>query len=479
MKFIIYTWLLFLMLIPTFLAADPPHTCGAASLYNLAQILGIEVELEETDDALKQKNRKRPVNNFAELVASAKDIGIELQGVKLTYKHLQEFDTPIIAHLKTTFEDDNPSEAGSSIGHFIVVEHAAENWVRIFDTPRDSLYQTVAVVSRDRFLDLWTGRALVLSDKQQQKKRPSIHVSPLIIDFGKETKSKYVVPIQLENKSSTSVKIVNIESNCNCTIIKQPPNVLSAGGKAVFNVDWDVNALNRSTFTTIHIQTDVPQRPHLFISLGVIREFSVLFIPENIYLKSTGTSNIKRTVELQNLRETFAKIQHIKSSQTWIHPVLRSSKVVGPWKAATIELIFDMEQIPKGEISEELTVQYIQDIDGKKKQKILTLPISGKVNKTWTLTPNRFFFGRINAAKENIKTVVLKNMNGTVFRITKIETDVGTAQAKPLKDGNGYEVHLTLPPLLPTGILKSEVRVHTTHPKIGLIKVPVFAVISK
>ena len=479
MKFIVYIWLLFLMLIPTFLAADPPYTCGAASLYNLARILGIEVELSGTDDVLKQQNGEHLVNNFKELVAAAKDIGIELQGVKLTYKHLQELDTPIIAHLKTTFEDDNPSDVGSSTGHFIVVEHATENWVRIFDTPKESLHGTVAVVSRDRFLELWTGRALVLSDKQQRQKLSSIHVSPLIVDFGKETKSKYIVPIQLENRSSTPIKIINIESNCNCTIIKQPPNVLPQGGKAVFNVDWDVNALNRSTFTTIHLQTDSPQRPHLFISLGVIREFSVLFIPGNIYLKNTGASNTKRTVELQNLRETFAKIQDIKSSQTWIHPVLRSSKVVGPWKAATIELKFDMEQVPRGEISEDLTVQYIQDINGEKKQGTLTLPISGEVNKTYTLTPNRFFFGRITASKENIKKVVLINMSGTVFRITKVSADVGTVQPKLLKDGNGYEVHLTLPPLLPTGILKSEVRVHTTHPKIGIIKVPVFAVISK
>ena len=37
MKFIVNIWLLFLMLIPTFVAADTPPTCGAASLYNLAQ----------------------------------------------------------------------------------------------------------------------------------------------------------------------------------------------------------------------------------------------------------------------------------------------------------------------------------------------------------------------------------------------------------------------------------------------------------
>ena len=347
--------------------------------------------MEDTDDALKPKNgNSRVVNEFCGTHCwSAKDIGIELQGVVLTYKHLQAFDTPIIAHLKTTFEDNRTSQRQiHAVGHFIVVEHATEKWVRIFDTPKDSLYHTVNVVSRDRFLDLWTGRALVLSDKQQRQRRPSIHVSPLIIDFGKETKSKYKVPIQLENRSSTTIKIINIESNCNCTIIKQPPDVLHAGAKAVFDVDWDVNALNRSIFTTIHVEIDTPQRPHLFISLGVIREFSVLFIPENIYLKSTGTSNIKRTVELQNLRETFAKIQHIKSSQTWIHPVLRSSKVIGPWKAATIELNFDTEQMPMGEISETLTVQYV---DNAGENKTLTLPISGKVNKTYTLTPKPIF----------------------------------------------------------------------------------------
>ena len=476
MKFIVNIWLLLLILIPTFLAADIPHTCGAASLYNLARILGIEVELEETDKALKQPDGKSLVNNFAELVASAKDLGIELQGVKLTYKHLQTFRTPIIAHLKTTFEDENPSESGSSIGHFIVVEHASENWVRIFDSPKDSLYQTVAVVSRDRFLDLWTGRALVLSDKQQQQKRPSIHVSPLIIDFGKETKSKYKVPIQLENRSSTTIKIKDIESNCNCTIIEQPSDVLQAGGKTAFDVDWDVNALNRSTFTTIHVQTDAPQRPHLFISMGVIREFSVLFIPENIYLKGTGTANIKRTVELQNLRETFAKIQEIKSSQTWIHPVLRSSKVVGPWKSATIELNFETAQMPGGEIDETLSVQYV---DNEGETKTLTLPIMGKVLQTYTLTPERFFFGRIHAGNKNIKTVVVKKLGSTTFNITKVETDIGTTQVKTLENRKHYQVHLILPQSLQPGVLKGKVWIHTDHPKASLIQVPFFAVVAK
>ena len=474
MKFIVYIWLLFLMLIPTFLAADIPYTCGAASIYHLAQILGVEAELGEIDDALKQKSGKRTVNNFVELVASAKDIGIKLQGVKLTYKQLQELDTPVIAHLKTTFEDDNPLESVSSAGHFIVVEHASDNWVRIFDTPEDSLYHTVTVLSRDRFLELWTGRTLVLSDKQQRKKRPSIHTSPLIIDFGKARKNKYEVSIQLENRSNTPVKIMKIASNCNCTIIKHPSDVLHAGEKVVFDVDWDVNAINRSFFTTIHIQTDARHRPHLFVSLGVVREFSVLFIPQNIHLNGGGTSKIERFIELQNLRETFAKIQHIESSQTWIHPVLSGSKVIAPWKASIIKLNFDTEQMPRGEINETLTVQ----VDNKGKTETLTLPISGKVDHTYTLTPNRFFFGRINAGEKNMQMVVFKKLGSTDFQITKVETDIGKTQVKTLENKKHYQVSLTLPPGLPVGILKGKVRVHTNHPKSPLIQVPFFAVVK-
>lgn len=476
MKFIVHIWLLFLMLIPTFVAADTPHTCGSVSLYNFAQILGIEVKLEETDDALKQKSQKRLVNNFAELVASAKDIGIELQGVKLTYKQLHKFDTPIIAHLKTTFEDDNPSESSSAIGHFIVVEHATEKWVRIFDTPKDSLYGSASVISKDRFMELWTGRSLVLSDDQRQQRHPNVHTSPLIIDFGKAKNREYKLPIQLENRSNTTIKIIEVVANCNCTVIERDANVILPGEKTTFKINWDVNALNRSLFTTIHIKTDAQQRPNTFISLGVIREFSLIFIPETVSLKNSIRTNTKRVVELQNLSETSVKIEKIEGSQEWINPSLRSNTVIFPWRTADIVINFETKQMPIAKFDEKVTVQYV---DGNGKTKILTLPISGKVEHTYTLTPNRFFFGRINAAEEITKTLVFKNLGSTPVHITKIETDIGTAHVKTLEIGKRYQVQMILPPTISNGILKGKVRIHTNLPEFSIVQVPFFAVVAK
>ncbi len=227
---------------------------------------------------------------------------------------------------------------------------------------------------------------------------------------------------------------------------------------------------------TVHVQTDSPQRPFTFISFGRAREFPVVFVPENIYVESTGTSQPKKTAGLKNPRETALMIQNIKSSQEWIQPLLLSDNVVYPWRTADIELNFETEQMPKGNFNEKLTVEYI---DHKGEIRTITLPISGDGNQAYTLTPNRFFFGRINSNQKNTKVLVLKNLTGTELQIEKAETDVGTITVKPQENSNNHQLTLTLPSVLTKGVLKSEVRLQTSHPKMHLIKIPVFAFVAK
>lgn len=478
MNFFVSTLLILLSMLPLSFAVDDKHACGAVSLYHLATILGVKVSPEEIDNTLKSKSQGYPAASFEDLIACAKNIGLELQGLNLTYEQLQTFNTPVIAHLKTTFEDENPSAvAENAVGHFIVVEHASVKWVRLFDTPQSTLRETATIVSRDRFLALWTGRTLTLSQQQQQQWQPTLFTTPTLHDFGKGKAGEYRLSVQLKNRSNVPVKIMGITSNCNCSVIKQWTNLIPADDLITFDVNWDASAINRSLFTTIYIQTDTPKRPHTFVSLGLIREFSLVFIPNTIYVTGTSASNIKRTVELQNLSETISKIQKVESSKQWIQPVLRGNTVIPPWRATNIELHFETEQMPLGEIINETLTVYYMEGDGE--TKILTLSISGEVDQRYTLIPNRFFFGRITADGENTKAMVLHNLSDTELHIEKVETDIGTTQVIRLKDKNRYQVQLTLPSLLPTGILKGNVRIYTSHPKMPLIKVPVFALVVK
>lgn len=227
---------------------------------------------------------------------------------------------------------------------------------------------------------------------------------------------------------------------------------------------------------TVHIQTDTPHRPSTFVSFGRAREFPVVFVPERVYVESTGTSQLKKTVALKNPRESSLMIQNIKSSQAWIQPVLRNNNTVYPWRAADIELNFDLEQMPKGRFNENLIVEYI---DHKGEIRTIKLPISGDGSQVYTLAPERFFFGQVNSGAENTKVLVLKNLTSTKLQIEKAEADIGTITVKRQEESNNYQLTLTLPSVLAKGILKSEVRLRTSHPKMQLIKIPIFAFVTE
>ena len=235
-------------------------------------------------------------------------------------------------------------------------------------------------------------------------------------------------------------------------------------------------AVHRTSFRTVHIQTDSPQRPYTFISFGRAQEFPVVFVPENIYVESTGASQPKKTVALKNPRETALMIQNIKSSQAWIQPVLLSSNIVYPWRAAEIELNFEIERIPRGRFNEKLIVEYI---DHKGEIKTIKLPISGDGSQTYTLAPERFFFGQVNSGAENTKVLVLKKLTSTELQIEKAETDIGTITVKREEHSNNYQLTLTLPSVLAKGVLKGEVRLRTNHRKMQLIEIPIFAFVTK
>ena len=227
---------------------------------------------------------------------------------------------------------------------------------------------------------------------------------------------------------------------------------------------------------TVHIQTNTPQRPFTFVSFGRAREFPVVFVPERVYVESTGTSQPKKTVALKNPREMVLMIQNIKTSQAWIQPVLRNNNTVYPWRAADIELNFETERMPKGRFHENLSVEYI---DHKGEIRTIKLPISGDGSQAYTLMPERFFFGQINASAERTKVLLLKNLTGTALQIEKAEADIGTITVKRQENSNNYQLTLTLPQGLAKGVLRSEVRLSTSHPQMRLIKIPVFAFVPK
>ena len=223
MKALVISLLIGLLVLPFAFAAEDKQTSDVTSLYHLANILGIQVSLAQIEDTLTQKSEGHRVADFATLVDAAKEIGLELQERNLNYEELRKFKTPVIAQLRTTFEDKNPPNVVPIAGHFIVVEYANKEWVRLFDTPGRSLYQAATVVSRDRFLDRWTGRILTLSESQRQQRQPVLEVFPTLLDLDAlitlqrdvvdQDLAGYQFPVRLKNRGDVPIRIAAVAGN--------------------------------------------------------------------------------------------------------------------------------------------------------------------------------------------------------------------------------------------------------------------------
>ena len=141
-------------------AAGQKITSGAASLYHLASMLGIEVSLEQVENIVVERAQGPYIVKFV-IIDAARRIGIELQERDLNYEQLQVLETPVIACLKTAFDDEAPWEVDAiAVDDFVVVGSATEESVRVFGMPGKSSQATF--IARDRFLKYWTGEVLTL-----------------------------------------------------------------------------------------------------------------------------------------------------------------------------------------------------------------------------------------------------------------------------------------------------------------------------
>ena len=97
MKVLGISLLIVLLVLPLAFAAEDKQTSDVTSLYHFANILGVQVSLEQIENTLIEKTDGHRVADFANLIAAAKEIGLELQAHNLTYEELQKFKTPVIA----------------------------------------------------------------------------------------------------------------------------------------------------------------------------------------------------------------------------------------------------------------------------------------------------------------------------------------------------------------------------------------------
>lgn len=234
MKLFVCSLFISLLIFSPAFAADDKLASGAVSLYHLASILGIEASLEQVENIVVEKARGPYILNFV-IIDTARRIGIELQERDLNYDQLQALETPVIACLKTTRDDDDSETDATIIADFIVVESATEKSVRVFGTPQKSVRAATTFISRDQFLEHWTGQVLTL--------RPplSAEATQLLEDIisGTAAYNANLKSGEVEFSITLSERIRQQKKNFLERLLKWGQNLLMPSGKEKAEVQYE------------------------------------------------------------------------------------------------------------------------------------------------------------------------------------------------------------------------------------------------
>jgi len=154
-------------------------TCGIAVLSTLFNYYSMPTTEEEiTTEFFKRMVEEKRGITFLDMKKYAVSKGFEVYGYKMNYsgliKIINETSLPIIVHMKYNF-------AGQEVKHFSLLIGNIDEWLILDDTEVGK-----KIISKDKFLSLWTGYAMVIkpnsedflrnAHKKMEKRKTEAHL---------------------------------------------------------------------------------------------------------------------------------------------------------------------------------------------------------------------------------------------------------------------------------------------------------------
>jgi ATP-binding cassette subfamily B protein len=125
--------------------------CGPAALATIALHHGVRISREKLRDVT---GTDRIGTNMAGLLRGAERLGLSARAVKGDWKGLCDVPLPAIVHVRTP----------EGLGHYVVLHRITKSGVIVADPGRG-----VDRLTRERFLSMWTGYALLLAPTRSSR----------------------------------------------------------------------------------------------------------------------------------------------------------------------------------------------------------------------------------------------------------------------------------------------------------------------
>ena len=428
-------------------------SCGTASVLILSRLATGQLEAGSLADESLQP---QPDNQDSMLSVrdQAKELGLDLVGVKCTFTELAQLRVPAIAHMVDS--------------HFLVIDGASGEYVRAFD---GSLNPTV--LTREDFQKKFSGYALVPAEAVKDR-AASRQVWPenCIIDVGEvPANSRVTKSFLLRNEGPNAVTVLTTHTCCGSDVemptgVAIPPSMSSEvkltcrvpGGDGVFTA-------------TAMLVTDLPSWPVINVTIRGEVSAPILPVPQIVnFGRVKKGSGAHCQVQLRHVRPEQAETMSFRSSG----PFLRVEKVGydAVERIMTLAVHLDPSN-ERGAIDEFITVQARY----RGSETSLDLPVAAEVWDSFIVTPPKLAFGLVRKGTVSSCQVELKRRDNSSFSITDVRAPGGVGISYTKAD-NGYVIEAIIGSEAAFDIIDDVVTIITDSIADPEVRIPIYVALE-
>jgi hypothetical protein len=282
-----------------------------------------------------------------------------------------------------------------------------------------------------------------------------------------------------------------ISSTCMCTFAKFKDGkkaIVKPGDKTDIELEWKTNNAVGDYAKGATIGTNDPDRPEFKLGVhGIVHEPIIVMPPltENTLQVGTLTTDEPKKTSIavyapEHPEMKLTKITNSKPDLIVVKASPMTADELKQLKSAKGGYRLDIEIKPgmsMGNFREELVVE-TDNPDQSRLQVTLTGFTTGPIS----VMPDRLRMVTINSKEESKGQLTLLVRGGhstnfyVVYKPKNVDVSVEPNETPTLK--GRYRVIVTVPPGTPAGLIDDQIILHTDHPKVGELKIPVSIVVG-
>jgi hypothetical protein len=303
---------------------------------------------------------------------------------------------------------------------------------------------------------------------------PVVQLDPASVDFGTLAQGAIrTTDVTVRNDGTAPLRILKVDSDCGCTVPSLSDSLLAPGETTLLHIQLSTAGTSGAIVKTVILKTNDPASPNAAVMLKALVRSPIHFGPTELDFGTLARgASWADTIMIKVGRAEPLTIDSLSFPSDLV-TTQTGQRADGDSLVYEVRLRLRPD-VPPGPVHATGHIYTSHRL-----ARDLSIRLVGQVTGAFRIDPVEFSFGQFRQGAVRERVVRVTAVGGPHRVLSASCTDARlTASVRTVREGELYEVVLSLPADMPVGQLRADVRIETddatqrtiTLPVIGLVR---------